>query len=406
MKNPRILFISPRQCWPLLSGAKLREYYFLRSLARGARLTYVYFAENGENARIEEHLPFCEDVISIPRPVTYRAWNLLRGAFGRWPLPILNYTSSAMAAALARVKRSYDLVHLDSIHMMRYSELLAEMPGVAKRLVYGWNNIESEAMRRYAGVVPSRMKRLYAKQTARKLERLEKKILLTAFGHIVCSARERDHLLRIAPAARIVTIENGVDTAYFDGAAGKEGPRRRIIFVGKMDYYPNIEAAKHFVERIWPVVRGRLPGTTLTIVGSNPVDAVRALDGVMGVNVTGTVLDLRPYYRDALAAIVPLRTGGGTRLKILEAMAAGVPVISTRLGAEGLSVEPGREILIADANEPQEWAAHLELLVERPPERSRIVACGSQLVRTRYDWAIVGDALQRTYGEWIGNCDC
>jgi len=399
VRGRRILFISPRQCWPALSGAKLREYHFLRALAQGFRLTYVYFADSQE--RIAEQLPFCEHVIGVPKPPAYGKWNLLKGAMGRWPLPVLNYTSTEMAMALAKLDGSYDLVHLDSIHMIRYGEVLAGMPGVAKRVVYNWHNIESEAMRRHAASFSSRARRLYAELTARKLERLEREILQIAFGHIVCSEREREQLLRIAPDARIVTVENGVDTAHFAGAAVSEGPRRQIVFVGKMDYYPNVEAAKHFVERIWPAVKERLPGMTLTIAGSDPVEAVRALGQVGGVTVTGTVPDLRPYYRDALAAIVPLRTGGGTRLKILEAMAAGTPVISTRLGAEGLSVASGRDILIADVDSPGEWAAHLQRLAEAPEEGARIAGCAIELVKTRYDWEIVGERLRETYEGWI-----
>jgi polysaccharide biosynthesis protein PslH len=348
-----------------------------------------------------EHLPFCDEVVGVPKPRTYGTWNLIRGAAGKWPLPVLNYTTAAMAAELAKLKGPYDLVHLDSIHMTRYSGVLAGMPGISKRIVYNWHNIESEAMLRHGRALVSKARRLYAEQTAHKLERLEREILGSAFGHLVCSERERALLLRIAPQARIVTVENGVDTAYFDGAARQEGPRRSIVFVGKMDYYPNIEAARHFVERVWPAVTVRLPGTTLTIAGSDPVEAVRGLERVPGVSVTGTVPDLRPFYRDALAAIVPLRTGGGTRLKILEAMAAGVPVISTRLGAEGLSVEPGRDILIADADAPEQWVAHLERLAEAPEEGAKISARGIELVKTRYDWDIIGGKLRQMYEEWL-----
>jgi glycosyltransferase involved in cell wall biosynthesis len=305
-----------------------------------------------------------------------------------------------MAAAIAKLKGSYDVAHLDSIHMIRYNSVVEAMPGMAERVIYNWHNIESEAMRRHAAV-STRTRRVYAEQTARKLERLERGILRSAFGHIVCSEREREHLLEIAPQARIVAVENGVDTAYFQGAGGQAGASRRIVYVGKMNYYPNIEAATHFVERIWPAVRERLPGTTLTIAGSDPAEAVRALDRVEGVTVTGTVPDVRPFYRDALAAIVPLRTGGGTRLKILEAMAAGVPVISTRMGAEGLSVEPGRDLLFADVDAPEEWVAHLRRLEEAPEEGAKLAARGIELVQTRYDWEIVSDALRKTYEEWL-----
>src|SRR5205085_8351398 len=142
--------------------------------------------------------------------------------------------------------------------------------------------------------------------------------------------QERQQLLKLAPGARISVIDNGVDTTYFsEGAAGSE--KNRILFVGSMNYHPNIEAAVAFARELWPALKKHMPGYKLTILGANPDPAVIALRELDGVEVTGTVPDVRPYYREALAAIVPLRSGGGTRLKILEAMAAGVPVISSEL---------------------------------------------------------------------------
>lgn len=308
-----------------------------------------------------------------------------------------------MAAAVAKLKGPFDLIHMDVLQMIRYSEVALAAAGGKSRIAYNWHNIESELMRRYAAAGGSAPRRMYAKQTESKLARLEKEILRTAFGHVVCSEREREELLRAAPNARIVTVENGVDTAYFEGVWDAKGPRRRILFVGKMNYYPNINAAQHLVEKIWPTVRQRMPGMTLTLVGSEPVDAVRALNDAEGVEVTGTVPDLRPYYREALASVVPLRMGGGTRLKILEAMAARVPVISTKLGAEGLDVEEGRELLFADAERPEEWASKLERLACAPGEYSAMTARARDLVRGRYDWSIVDGIVRRTYEEWLGS---
>ena len=133
-------------------------------------------------------------------------------------------------------------------------------------------------------------------------------------------------------------------------------------------------------------------------MGSHPVPAVQALANEPGIEVTGTVADVRPYYREAFACIVPLRTGMGTRLKILEAMAAGVPVISTTIGAEGLAVEPGENILIA--NREQEWRSALTSLTAQP-NRLRLVRAGRALVSSRYDWEILGEQAWQTYHQWI-----
>lgn len=399
----RILFLSPRQPWPTLSGAKLREYHFLRALGRQAELTYLYFQEPSQKPLTSEELPFCRDIVGVPRPSTYGLWNLMRGVLGRWPLPILNYTSAEMTAAIERLPSSsrYDLVHFDSIHMMRYTEPVTRHFGAQPRVVYNWHNIESEAMRRFSATTGRGPQSLYANLTAPKLERLERNILHSAFGHVVCSAREREQLLRIAPRTRIEVIENGVDTGYFAPRDVSGQVRNRIVFIGAMAYYPNAEAAASFARSIWPLVRERFPDLRFTIAGSNPLPPLLALRELPGVEVTGTVPDVRPYYQEALAAIVPLRTGGGTRLKILEAMAAGVPVISTPLGAEGLSVQPGKDILIAGPDDAEGWLRHIGDLHSSEERRASIREAGLARVRAHYDWEALGEALVDTYQRWL-----
>jgi glycosyltransferase involved in cell wall biosynthesis len=311
-------------------------------------------------------------------------------------VPVLNYASAEMRAAIGRLTGStaFDLAHLDAIHMTRYAD-----PASVK-VVYDWHNLESEAMARYSATVASPARRWYAARTAAKWETLEREILAAAFGHVVCSARERDQLQHIAPQARIAVVGNGVDIDHFAGAGG--GARRDLVFVGSMDYYPNVEAATAFSRQTWPLVRQRVPDARLLIVGANPGPTVLALAELPGVLVTGTVPDVRPYYRDALAAIVPLRTGGGTRLKILEAMAAGVPVISTPLGAEGLDVTPGRDILIAPPDDAEAWTGHVLALADPSnPIRPALVAAALDLARTHYDWEALGRTLRETYQGWL-----
>jgi glycosyltransferase involved in cell wall biosynthesis len=399
----RILFVSPRQCWPLRSGAKLREYYFARALGQQADVTHVHFTEPGAAPLTRADLPFCSDVIAVPRPRAYTPWKMVRGLTGRWPLPVLNYTSNEMVAALYHATRSqrYDLVHLDSIHMAAYVAPLGEAMSTTPRVIYNWHNIESELMRRYAKAVRSPLRRLYSAITARQLERLERSTLRSAFGHVVCSERERKQLCEAVPVSRMAIVPNGVDTAYFAETGPPAESRNRIVFVGLMNYHSNVDAAVAFTREVWPRLRSRLPGCTLTMVGATPDPAVLALREVAGVEVTGTVPDVRPWYREALAAIVPLRTGSGTRLKILEAMAAGVPVVSTALGAEGLDVSPGGNIILAAASDPDAWVRELAGLAESEPWRQQLTASAGQLVRERYDWTILGESLVTTYRKWL-----
>jgi polysaccharide biosynthesis protein PslH len=398
----RILFLSPRQCWPPLSGAKLRDYHLARSLGQQAEVTYLHFTDPGSPPLTRSDLPFCSEVIAVPKPRAYSPASIAKGLAGRWPLPVLNYTSKEMFAALRGVTlhRRYDLVHLDSIHMAGYEDAITRDLDATPRFVYNWHNIESALMRRYSKGISSLPRRVYATWTASRLEQLERRILETAFGHIVCSETERESLQQISPQARIAVIDNGVDTKYFAGAAGS-GPRNRIVFVGKMDYHPNVDAAVFFARQVWPAVRKRLPGCGLILAGANPGPAVLALREIEGVEVTGTVPDVRPYYRDAIAAVVPLRSGGGTRLKILEAMAAGVPVVSTEIGAEGLAVTPGSDIVFADSGDTEAWVRELAALAESEPRRDELAAAGLELVRRRYDWEILGKSLYETYRLWL-----
>ncbi len=362
-----------------------------------SELTYVCFAERGAAPLSTAELPFCRRVISVPPGRPYSPAKIARGVFGSYPLPVVNYTSAAMFAALENAVRGarFDLVHLDGIHVFAYDPFLRKATGAP--IVYDWHNIESEKMRRYAAQVKAPAS-WYAALTARRLQRAERRTLQEAHGHLVCSSRERDELARCAPRARIAVIENGVDTAWFADAPEASGPRRRIVFVGQMSYHANADAAVEFVRKAWPAIAARHPDWTLSLVGSSPPPAVLALRAA-NVEVTGTVPDVRPYYRDALAAIVPLRVGGGTRLKILEAMAAGVPVISTPLGAEGLAVAPGGHILIAE--DAGQWLAALEKLAGDEALRRQITTAGRALAAERYDWNIIGKELVATYRRWL-----
>jgi glycosyltransferase involved in cell wall biosynthesis len=265
-------------------------------------------------------------------------------------------------------------------------------------VIYDWHNIDSELMRRYAANSGSPARRLYASLTARRLASVERQVLREGFGHLVCSERERLELQRLAPAARIAVVENGVDAASFRDTDLASGPRHRILFVGHMAYSANIESAIPFVRDIWPLIRERFPSWILTLAGSSPPPSILALRSERNVEVTGTVPDLKPYYREAVAAIIPLRIGGGTRLKILEAMAAGVPVVSTPIGAEGLKVSPGVDLLLASS--AQDWLSHLAALAPQDALWTGLARAGRQFAE-RYDWEVLGNSLCSTYSTWF-----
>ncbi len=292
----------------------------------------------------------------------------------------------------------FDAVQMESIHLFRYLKTIRQAKN-APSVVLDWHNIESELMHRYAGSTANPAKKLIAARTAQLLEKLEQEALRSIAAHTVVSERERGKLLvragRATVDAGIHVIPNGVDTAAFaNKPVPAAGGRKTLLFVGSMDYHANSDAVLWFVNDIWRQLANQFPNLDFKIVGRDPPASVKALAGP-GIFVTGTVDDVRPFYHEAFALLVPLRVGGGTRLKILEAMAAEVPVISTRLGAEGIDAKDQQEILLADS--AAEMAASIQALLIQPDLAARLRAAALLLVTRYYDWSVLGKKLANLY---------
>ena len=403
----RVLYLSPRVCWPLVSGSHLRDFHLTRQIARHASLTYVGLDTQGftpgEDVRRGRSAELHDsEVVRVRRQAGYNLVNLLRGFAGPTPVSILSFTTNTVMTALEQLLReqTFDAVQVENVHLVAYAQRIREIAPTIPMLC-DWHNIESEIQDRYAENYSKGPRRIYARRTAHLLRRFEQKFLRLGDAHTVCSERERQVLLSLEPTARIEVIENGVDVAYFSQAERLPGgPRRSLVYVGLMEYHANVDAVTYFAREIWPRVRQVRPELQFVIVGARPTAEVLALAKQPGITVTGTVEDLRPYYREALAAVVPLRVGGGTRLKILEALAAGVPVISTALGAEGLGVEHGEELVLADT--PAAMAEAVAGLYEDSSQWHRLSENGRKQVLSRHDWRVIGDKLMRIYAEDLG----
>jgi len=400
----RVLYFSPRICWPAISGAHLRDFYLARELARQAELTYIGLVNDDAQAQAEQlrtHLAASRpvEVMPIRRDASYSRSNIVRGLVGPTPLNVLNFTSERVMAELERLlqRRSFDVIQIESMHLIAYARHIRKH-APRTRLILDWHNIESEILGRYANNDSKPLRRLYARRTATLSRNVEDELLRLCHAHTVCSDRERDVLLQRVPGARVEVVGNGVDCEFFSAAAAQRGERRDVLFMGKMDYHANIDAALYFVAKVWPLIRARRPELRLVIVGANPPRPILDLRG-QGITVTGTVDDVRPYYQSALVSVVPLRVGGGTRLKVLEAMAAGTPVVSTTLGAEGLEVKPGADILIADL--PDTMSDAVVYLQPYTTEWESIAGNARRLVEANYDWSVVGEKLVRLHGEQV-----
>lgn len=403
----RILYLSPRVCWPTRSGAHLRDFHLSRQLAKYADLVFVGLeTEPLSNGQVEqrERLPELHDATLVRafRGAGYSRLNLIRGFLGPRAVGVLNFTKSSVARVVEQLVREqpFDAVQVENVHLVSYAEMIRRIaPGLP--ILCDWHNIESEIQDRYALENTGSLRAVYARRTAHLLRKSEREFLRAGDAHTVCSERERQALLAIDPSLRVEVIENGVDVSYFSAARDLQGgPRRSLLFVGLMEYHANVEAVKYFAREVWPGIRQTRPELRFVIAGARPTPEVTAMAAEPGIVVTGTVEDLRPNYRDAVAAVVPLRVGGGTRLKILEAMAAGVPVVSTSLGAEGLRVTPGRDLMLADTP-----AAMMEVLVnleESSTQWRELVENANRLVRAEYDWDAIGRKLRRVYAEHLG----
>jgi glycosyltransferase involved in cell wall biosynthesis len=386
----RILYLTPRPCWPLLSGGRLRDYHLARTLAARADLVYLGLSDPG-SPFTDEAVPGLPRYVLAPKDGSYSAAKILAGIAGSTPLPLLNCDSRAAESFLRKLftSQTFDSVQIEGVHMRRYLPLLKGLaPGIP--VLCDWHDIHSEQMSRFSQSGVSMPKRWYAARTARKLAGHEDLLLAECPLHAACSQVDREKLLRRHSEAKIHIVENGVDVPFYDSPREPSAGSSSIVFVGNMSYHANTDAVTYFAQSIWPLIRRDAPELRFTIVGSNPTSEVRQLAQLPGIEVTGTVDDVRTYYRQAAAVAVPLRAGTGTRLKILEAMAAGVPVVSTAIGAEGLEAPDGNVILIADS--PERFAASILSLARDPVRRDRMAAAARVWVE-RFDWSHIGARL-------------
>jgi polysaccharide biosynthesis protein PslH len=406
----RILYFVLHEPWPLTTGARLRDYHLARELASRAAVTYVGFRNAGdpEPAPPPAESNF-ERTLVFPKDRSFGPVKLLRGLLGPTPVTVLNFVSAEISRRLAVLleEGKFDTVQLEGVQLGPYVPAIrsaASRPAV----ICDWHNLDSEVMWRYADR-SSPGRRMVARRTAALLEGAERKLLSECDCCTLASQREREQAIeKWQPATPLEVIPNGVESAFYGDAQiaaarsrstlGADSGERHLLYVGSMDYHANVDAVVWFVSEAWPEVRRRYPGIKFFIVGREPTPEVRALAG-NGIVVTGTVDDVRPYYAGAAAVVVPLKIGSGTRLKILEAMAAGIPVVSTRLGAEGLDVTDKKDILLADTTE--EMLQSIDRLQSEPELGHSLASNGRKLISSRYDWTILGEALHRIHAETL-----
>jgi sugar transferase (PEP-CTERM/EpsH1 system associated) len=392
----RILWLKSDLLLPLDKGGKLRTWHLMRHLARRHEITYLSFAEAAPAEMLAGMREVAAHLVTIhrsdPRKRSLRfyldaAWHLADSL----PYAIGKYRSRAFRSALQDLlhEGGFDLVVCD--FLTPAVNLPARLPCPA---VLFTHNVEAEIWRRHKDTASGVVGRaLYALQH-RRMVRYEGRTL-GRFDHVLAvSDADRDTLGRLYPGAvraPIHVVPTGVDTEYFQPLpTGDGGPR--LTFTGSMDWLPNEDAMLYFCREVLPLVRAKEPGIQLSIVGRAPTRAVQRLAADPAVLVTGTVADVRPFVHAASVYVVPLRIGGGTRLKIFEAMAMGKAVVSTTVGAEGLPVVDGEHVALADG--PAPFAAAILRLLRDADHRRRIEKAARALVVERYDWGVAAAVLE------------
>ncbi|MEN6534694.1 MAG: glycosyltransferase family 4 protein [Bryobacteraceae bacterium] len=383
-----VLWVTFGLPYPPDSGVRMRDFYLIREVSRQARVLLFSLVPPGGVTEPGELRDFCARIDTWQMPAVCPPLHLLlRMPAGAWR----NFFPEAAARIRAIALEEHpDVIQIE--HSLLAGYLDAVPSELQCRTVLSLHNIGFEQYRRMAGIRCGIGKRAGYLIKSWIMRRTESHYIPRFKCCLAASDRDRDLVERAVPGVRPVVIENGVDCM-----AQKPLPRAGavLLFAGVMNYPPNSDAAVFFCRSILPLVRASVPEVKLLIVGHAPPPQVMALGREPGVTVTGRVDDVRPYYAQASVSIVPLRAGSGTRLKILESMALGRPVVSTSIGCEGLDVEDGRPLLIAD--DPQQFVECVTRLLLDPALCDRIATEARGLVEQRYDWHAIGQRLVSTY---------
>jgi sugar transferase (PEP-CTERM/EpsH1 system associated) len=395
-----ILWIKTEFLHPVDKGGRIRTYQMLRALRRNHRVTYLTLDDGTAAPNAEELAKEYADVVervpfAPPAKGTVGFYlDLLCNVFSPLPYAVARYRSGELRERVRSLcgKGDVDVVVCD---------FLAPSLNVPNELgaptVLFQHKVEAMIWERHATVARHPVKRAYMRRQWQRMLRHER-AECARFDHVIAVSPEDAAVFRDQFGISAVShVPTGVDTDFFRPSDKVERRPHEVVFTGSMDWMPNEDAIRWFVQDILPLVRARVPDVTLTVVGRNPPAAVRALGENAGITVTGSVPDVRPYIERAAAFIVPIRIGGGTRLKIFEAMAMERPVVSTAVGAEGLPVRDGVDTLLADS--PDAFADAVVQLLLDPALAARIGNAAAAAVRAEYGWDRVAVRFAELCGE-------
>jgi sugar transferase (PEP-CTERM/EpsH1 system associated) len=393
-----LLWLNAGLLLPLDKGGKLRTWHVMRHLAARHDITYLSFEDATQTDADRRGMrEVCSRLETVPRSDAPKGtWRFYAGAAGyivdQSPYAVAKYRSAAYRVRIEQLLATerYDLVVCDFLPPVVNLPARLACPSIVFT-----HNVEAEIWRRHAEQAANPLTKYLMTQQWQRMLRFEADALARFDLVLAVSEADSETFARLYPRSLrtpVHAVQTGVETDYFTPPAAAP-ERAHMVFTGSMDWLPNEDGMTYFCREILPKIRQAEAGATLSIIGRAPTPAVRKLAEIPGVEVTGRVDDVRPHIARGSVYIVPLRIGGGTRLKIFEAMSMGKAVVSTTIGAEGLPVTNGRDIEIAD--DPSGFAQAVIRLIRDTDTRRSIETAARQLVVEKYDWSAVAEDFER-----------
>ncbi|MHB0858744.1 MAG: glycosyltransferase [Anaerolineae bacterium] len=401
----RILFLTPQLPYPPEQGTQIRNLHLIMQVARRHRVALLTFTQEGPlcSGPLAE---LCQPLVTVPAPTRRRRDRLHTLIATGAPDLAHRLSSTALARALRELLTSepFDILQVEALEMAPYALLAREWMGsAAPRIILDAHNAEHLLQKR-AFETDIRLPRrwpsaLYSLFQWRRLIRYESAACRSSDAVLAVSDADALALQRLAPGIQPLIVPNGVNVEQFrpDLPDSLALQHPSVVFTGKMDFRPNIDAVIWFAEQVWPLVLRDLPQARFYAVGKNPHPRLDVLAGDPSITVTGYVADVLPYLGGADVMVAPLRIGGGTRLKILEALAAGLPLVSTTLGAEGVDLTPGVHALLADS--PPAFAKAVVTLVRDREQAHALGEAGRRFVLEHFDWHTIVPLLEPLYAK-------
>jgi glycosyltransferase involved in cell wall biosynthesis len=400
----KILFLTPQlPAFPPRQGTALRNYHLMEGLATQHQVALLTFLEPDQPNDPDAWGPvatFCQQIGTVPTLPRSTAQRVREQALTSKPDMALRLWSDTYSRKLESWlgQERFDVVHVEGVEMAPYIPVLR---GVQRRPLIVLDNHNAEYVLQERAFrtdlrTPGRWHAAaYSLVQWRRLARFEASACRQADRVVAVSEADRAALLRLAPDITVHVLPNCIDTAAYQTKRGAVAPAFDLLFTGKMDFRPNVDAAIWFWQEVWPRIIHLRPDLRWGIVGKSPHRRLGFLQSDPRITVVGEVPDMIPYLQAARVGIIPLRMGGGTRFKLLEAMASGLPIVSTTVGAEGVPVRSEQDLLLAD--NPADFAAAVVRLLDNSALADRLVAAARELVQSRFDWRTVVPGLERVY---------